>query len=48
MQVSAGFVSPENIDACIRLSEEIRVLPLKHRAKEDRLGVSVLSSYWLF
>nr|XP_017252530.1 PREDICTED: lysine-specific demethylase JMJ25-like isoform X2 [Daucus carota subsp. sativus] len=42
MQVSAGFVSPENIDACIRLSEEIRVLPLKHRAKEDRLGVKKL------
>ncbi|KAK1396487.1 hypothetical protein POM88_006350 [Heracleum sosnowskyi] len=42
IQVSTGFVSPENADACIRLSEEIRVLPQNHRAKEDRIGVKKL------
>ncbi|XP_074366287.1 lysine-specific demethylase JMJ26-like [Apium graveolens] len=42
IQVSTGFVSPENVDACIRLSEEIRVLPQNHRAKEDRIGVKKL------
>ncbi|KAK1401681.1 hypothetical protein POM88_001286 [Heracleum sosnowskyi] len=40
--VSTGFVSPENVDECIRLSEEIRVLPQNHRAKEDKLEVKKL------
>ncbi|XP_074326963.1 lysine-specific demethylase JMJ29-like isoform X3 [Apium graveolens] len=42
LTVSTGFVSPENVDECIRLSEEIRVLPQSHRAKEDKLEVKKL------
>ncbi|KAK1396481.1 hypothetical protein POM88_006344 [Heracleum sosnowskyi] len=45
IQVSTGFVSPENVDACLRLTEEIRVLPQEHGAKEDKLGVKKLMLY---
>ena len=36
------FVSPENVEECIRLTEEFRLLPKKHRAKEDKLEVLVI------
>ncbi|XVF87946.1 hypothetical protein PTKIN_Ptkin19aG0009600 [Pterospermum kingtungense] len=39
IKVALDFVSPENINECIRLTEEFRVLPHKHRAKEDKLEV---------
>ncbi|KAL9691700.1 hypothetical protein QQ045_012126 [Rhodiola kirilowii] len=39
IKVALDFVSPENISECIRLSEEFRVLPENHRAKEDKLEV---------
>ncbi|XP_022718149.1 lysine-specific demethylase JMJ25-like [Durio zibethinus] len=39
IKVALDFVSPENIYECIRLIEEFRVLPHKHRAKEDKLEV---------
>ncbi|XVE74267.1 hypothetical protein DITRI_Ditri12bG0002900 [Diplodiscus trichospermus] len=39
IKVALDFVSPENIHECIRLTEEFRVLPHKHRAKEDKLEV---------
>ncbi|XP_074366280.1 lysine-specific demethylase JMJ26-like isoform X2 [Apium graveolens] len=45
LKVSTGFVSPENLDACLRLTEEIRVLPQEHGAKEDKLGVKKLILY---
>jgi lysine-specific demethylase 3 len=34
------FVSPENVDECIKLTGEFRRLPSHHRAKEDKLEVS--------
>ncbi|XP_022726110.1 lysine-specific demethylase JMJ25-like [Durio zibethinus] len=39
IKVALDFVSPENIGECIRLTEEFRVLPHDHRAKEDKLEV---------
>ncbi|CAM8926143.1 unnamed protein product [Rhodiola kirilowii] len=39
IKVALDFVSPENIGECIRLSEEFRVLPENHKAKEDKLEV---------
>jgi len=33
------FVSPENVDECIKLTGEFRRLPSHHRAKEDKLEV---------
>ncbi|KAL1814618.1 hypothetical protein ACET3Z_017192 [Daucus carota] len=45
IQVSTGFVSPESIHECLRFTEEIRALPLKRVAKEDKLGVKKLIIY---
>ncbi|CAM8994374.1 unnamed protein product [Rhodiola kirilowii] len=39
IKVALEFVSPENIGECIRLSEEFRVLPKNHKAKDDKLEV---------
>ncbi|KAG8391051.1 hypothetical protein BUALT_Bualt01G0147700 [Buddleja alternifolia] len=39
IKVALDFVSPENVQECIRLMEEFRVLPQNHRAKEDKLEV---------
>ncbi|CAK7356662.1 unnamed protein product [Dovyalis caffra] len=39
IKVALDFVSPENIGECIRLTEEFRLLPPNHRAKEDKLEV---------
>ncbi|KAL8250065.1 hypothetical protein R6Q59_033758 [Mikania micrantha] len=39
-KVSIDFVSPENIKYCIRLKNEIRKLPLKHPAREDKLEIN--------
>lgn len=38
-KVALDFVSPENIGECIRLTEDFRLLPKNHRAKEDKLEV---------
>lgn len=43
IKVALDFVSPENVGECIRLTEEFRILPQKHRAKEDKLEVSFIS-----
>ncbi|XP_063941017.1 lysine-specific demethylase JMJ29 isoform X2 [Daucus carota subsp. sativus] len=43
--VSTGFVSPENVNECIRLAGELRLLPQNHRAKEDKLEVKKLILY---
>ncbi|KAH9608508.1 hypothetical protein KSS87_016491 [Heliosperma pusillum] len=37
IKVALDFVSPENAQECMRLSEEFRLLPQNHRAKEDKL-----------
>ncbi|XP_020592611.1 lysine-specific demethylase JMJ25-like isoform X2 [Phalaenopsis equestris] len=39
IKVALDFVSPENIHECVRLTEEFRMLPRDHRAKEDKLEV---------
>ncbi|XP_019172118.1 PREDICTED: uncharacterized protein LOC109167549 isoform X2 [Ipomoea nil] len=39
IKVALDFVSPENVGECIRLTEESRLLPQKHIAKEDKLEV---------
>ncbi|EOY32279.1 Uncharacterized protein TCM_039980 [Theobroma cacao] len=39
IKVALDFVSPENIHECIRLTEEFRVLPHNHKAKEHKLEV---------
>ncbi|KAG8385793.1 hypothetical protein BUALT_Bualt03G0082200 [Buddleja alternifolia] len=38
-KVAADFVSPENLDECLRLTGEFRKLPKDHRAREDKLEV---------
>nr|XP_043606770.1 lysine-specific demethylase JMJ25-like [Erigeron canadensis] len=43
IKVALDFVSPENVDECIRLSEDFRVLPQNHRAKEDKLEVKKIA-----
>ncbi|XVF44560.1 hypothetical protein PTKIN_Ptkin02bG0134500 [Pterospermum kingtungense] len=39
IKVALDFVSPENVGECVRLTEEFRLLPHDHRAKEDKLEV---------
>ncbi|KAI3495173.1 hypothetical protein L1887_37382 [Cichorium endivia] len=38
-KVAVDFVSPENIQECIRLTNEFRRLPRGHKAKEDKLEI---------
>ncbi|KAK6927738.1 JmjC domain [Dillenia turbinata] len=45
IKVAMDFVSPENIQECIRLTEEFRSLPQDHRSKEDKLEVKKMSLY---
>ncbi|XP_059668803.1 lysine-specific demethylase JMJ29-like [Cornus florida] len=47
IKVALDFVSPENIGECIRLTEEFRILPENHRAKEDKLEVKKMSLHAL-
>ncbi|KAH8507859.1 hypothetical protein H0E87_010131 [Populus deltoides] len=42
IKVALDFVSPENVGECIRLTEEFRLLPPNHQAKEDKLEVFVI------
>ncbi|XVE73703.1 hypothetical protein DITRI_Ditri11bG0140000 [Diplodiscus trichospermus] len=43
IKVALDFVSPDNIEECIRLTSEFRKLPKNHRAKEDKLEVRNLN-----
>ena len=36
-----GFVSPENVGECIKLTGEFRQLPSYHQAKMDKLEVGM-------
>ncbi|XP_057980545.1 lysine-specific demethylase JMJ27 [Malania oleifera] len=45
IKVALDFVSPESIEECIQLTEEFRLLPKKHRAKEDKLEVKKMTLY---
>lgn len=38
-KVAVDFVSPENVQECLRLTKEFRLLPKNHRAREDKLEV---------
>ncbi|XP_042500782.1 lysine-specific demethylase JMJ25-like isoform X2 [Macadamia integrifolia] len=43
IKVALDFVSPENVHECVRLTEEFRLLPQSHRAKEDKLEVKKMT-----
>lgn len=45
MKVGLDFLSPENVSECIRLIDELRLLPNTHRAKEDKLEVKKMSIF---
>nr|GEZ52244.1 JmjC domain-containing protein [Tanacetum cinerariifolium] len=45
IKVALDFVSPENVGECIRLTEDFRVLPKNHRAKEDKLEVKKMALF---
>lgn len=45
IKVALDFVSPDNIEECIRLTNEFRMLPKNHRAKEDKLEVKKMVLY---
>lgn len=45
ISVSLDFVSPENLSELVRLSEEFRLLPKGHMAKEDKLEARKLMLY---
>ncbi|XAR71630.1 hypothetical protein NMG60_11017997 [Bertholletia excelsa] len=45
IKVALDFVSPDNVQECIRLTEEFRLLPKSHRSKEDKLEVKKLALY---
>lgn len=44
IKVALDFVSPENVVECIRLTNEFRLLPKDHCAKDDKLEVWFLIS----
>nr|XP_043626912.1 lysine-specific demethylase JMJ25-like isoform X2 [Erigeron canadensis] len=45
IKVALDFVSPENVGECIQLTEDFRILPQNHRAKEDKLEVKKIAYY---
>ncbi|XP_028806707.1 uncharacterized protein LOC114761497 isoform X3 [Neltuma alba] len=45
IKVALDFVSPENVQECVRLTEEFRLLPKKHRSKEDILEIKKMALY---
>ncbi|XP_030470114.1 lysine-specific demethylase JMJ26-like [Syzygium oleosum] len=45
IKVALDFVSAENVSECIRLTEEFRLLPKNHRAKEDKLEIKKMMIY---
>ncbi|KAK4259047.1 hypothetical protein QN277_005422 [Acacia crassicarpa] len=44
-KVAADFVSPENLDECLRLTNQFRQLPKNHRAREDKLEINKMIVY---
>ncbi|KAL4590427.1 hypothetical protein LXL04_003356 [Taraxacum kok-saghyz] len=45
IKVALEFVSPEHVGECIRLTEDFRLLPQNHKAKEDKLEVKKMALY---
>ncbi|KAL8134666.1 hypothetical protein AgCh_009625 [Apium graveolens] len=43
IKVALDFVSPDNVEECIRLTDEFRLLPKSHRSKEDKLEVKKMA-----
>ncbi|XP_042758580.1 lysine-specific demethylase JMJ29 [Lactuca sativa] len=43
IKVALDFVSPENVGELIQLTDDIRLLPQNHKAKEDKLGVKKIA-----
>ncbi|XP_057998314.1 lysine-specific demethylase JMJ26-like [Hevea brasiliensis] len=44
-KVAVDFVSPENVQECLRLTKEFRQLPKNHRAREDKLEIKKMIIY---
>ncbi|KAJ1289559.1 hypothetical protein BS78_02G174100 [Paspalum vaginatum] len=44
-KIALDFVSPENAQQCLNLTEDFRRLPVNHRAKEDKLEVKKMIAY---
>ncbi|XP_021597053.1 lysine-specific demethylase JMJ25 isoform X4 [Manihot esculenta] len=44
-KVAVDFVSPENVEECLRLTEEFRQLPKNHKAREDKLEIKKMIIY---
>ncbi|KAG0477206.1 hypothetical protein HPP92_014047 [Vanilla planifolia] len=47
IKVAVDFVSPENLSECFKLTEQFRLLPPYHRAKEDKLEVKKMAIHAL-
>ncbi|KAG0596646.1 hypothetical protein M758_UG272600 [Ceratodon purpureus] len=45
IKVALDFVSPENVPECLSLTNEFRLLPVVHRAREDKLEVKKMIIY---
>lgn len=45
IKVALDFVSPENVQECVHLTGEFRLLPMDHRAREDKLEVKKMILY---
>ncbi|KAF5191817.1 Lysine-specific demethylase jmj25 [Thalictrum thalictroides] len=43
IKVALDFVSPENVQECIRLSDEFRLLPPAHKTNQDKLEVKKMT-----
>ncbi|KAL6884677.1 hypothetical protein ACP4OV_010613 [Aristida adscensionis] len=47
IKVALDFVSPENVQECIKLTEQFRLLPKEHRLNEDKLEVKKMALHAL-
>ncbi|KAL0915816.1 hypothetical protein M5K25_013275 [Dendrobium thyrsiflorum] len=47
IKVALDFVSPENVNECVKLTEGFRLLPQFHRANEDKLEVRKMALHAL-
>ncbi|GJM95881.1 hypothetical protein PR202_ga12665 [Eleusine coracana subsp. coracana] len=47
IKVAMDFVSPENVDECVKLTGQFRRLPFDHRAKEDKLEIKKIAVHAL-
>lgn len=45
VHVVLDFMSPEHVNECVQLTDEIRLLPEDHKAKVDKLEVNLLEIF---